>query len=89
VPWGAGAYVTAIALIVGYVCWLRLVEILPAHVASLSTLAVPATAMASSALLLGEPLGPRELAALGLMLGALAMVLVVPALLQRRRIAPD
>ena len=87
--WGAGAYVTAIALIVGYVCWFRLVEILPAHVASLSTLAVPATAMASSALLLGEPLGPRELAALALMLGALAIVLLLPALLQRRRIAPD
>jgi drug/metabolite transporter (DMT)-like permease len=86
--WGAGAYVTAIALVVGYVCWFRLVEILPAHVASLSTLAVPATAMTSSALLLGEPLGLREIAALALMLGALALVLVLPALLPGRRAAP-
>jgi len=38
--------------------------------------------MASGALALGEPLGPREAIALLLMLGALALVLVVPALLR-------
>ena len=87
--WGAGLYVTAIALVVGYISWFRLVEILPSHVASLSSIAVPATAMVSGAVLLGEALGAREIAALCLMLGALALVLVVPALLQRRRPAPD
>jgi len=80
--WLAAGYVTFVALIVGYISWFTLVKILPSHVASLSTLAVPATAMASGALALGEPLGPREAIALLLMLGALALVLVVPALLR-------
>lgn len=80
--WLSAGYVTFVALIVGYISWFTLVRILPSHVASLSTLAVPATAMASGALALGEPLGPREIAALALMLGALALVLVVPALLR-------
>jgi drug/metabolite transporter (DMT)-like permease len=87
--WGAAAYVTGIALIVGYISWFRLVEILPTHIASLSSIAVPATAMVTGALMLGEAFGPREIVALGLMLGALALVLVLPALLQRRTTAPE
>jgi drug/metabolite transporter (DMT)-like permease len=87
--WLCAAYVTFVALIVGYISWFTLVKILPSHVASLSTLAVPATAMASGALALGEPLGPREALALLLMLGALALVLVVPALLRGRATAQD
>jgi drug/metabolite transporter (DMT)-like permease len=87
--WLSAGYVTFVALIVGYISWFTLVKILPSHVASLSTLAVPATAMASGALALGEPLGPREALALLLMLGALALVLVVPALLRGRAAAPD
>ncbi|MFO0295830.1 MAG: DMT family transporter [Rhodospirillales bacterium] len=86
--WSAAVYVTAVAMIVGYVAWFRLVGILPASVASLSTIAVPATAMLSGAVILGEALGPREIVALGLMLGALALVLILPALLSRRRAAP-
>lgn len=82
--WGSAAYVTFVALIVGYVSWFRLVQILPAHIASLSSLAVPATAMVTGAIVLAEPLGPRELSALGLMLGALALVLIVPALARAR-----
>jgi hypothetical protein len=44
--------------------------------------------MVTGALMLGEAFGPREIVALGLMLGALALVLVLPALLQRRTTAP-
>ncbi len=87
--WLSAGYVTFVALIVGYISWFTLVQILPSHVASLSTLAVPATAMASGAIALGEPLGPREAVALLLMLGALALVLVVPALLRGRAAARD
>jgi drug/metabolite transporter (DMT)-like permease len=86
---GAAAYVTGVALIVGYVSWFRLVEILPTHIASLSSIAVPATAMVTGALMLGEAFGPREIVALGLMLGALALVLVLPALLQGRARTPQ
>lgn len=87
--WGAAAYVTAVAMVVGYVAWFRLVDILPASVASLSTIAIPATAMLSGAAILGEAMGPREIAALGLMLGALALALIVPALLPKRPAAPN
>jgi drug/metabolite transporter (DMT)-like permease len=82
--WGSAAYVTFVALIVGYVSWFRLVQILPAHIASLSSLAVPATAMVTGAIMLAEPFWLREIAALGLMLGALALVLIVPALARAR-----
>jgi drug/metabolite transporter (DMT)-like permease len=82
--WGSAAYVTFVALIVGYVSWFRLVQILPAHIASLSSLAVPATAMVTGAVMLAEPFWLREIAALGLMLGALALVLIVPALARAR-----
>ena len=82
--WGSAAYVTFVALIVGYVSWFRLVQILPAHIASLSSLAVPATAMVTGAIVLSEPFALREITALGLMLGALALVLIVPALARAR-----
>ena len=42
------------------------------------------TAMVTGAILLREALGPREILALGLMLGALALVLIIPALARAR-----
>lgn len=82
--WLGAAYTTFVALVVGYISWFRLVEILPAHIASLASLAAPMMAMLTGAMLLHEALGPREILALGLMLGALTLVLVIPALARAR-----
>jgi drug/metabolite transporter (DMT)-like permease len=49
------------------------VQIFPASVAALSTLSIPAIGVFSSALLLGEPLNPGELAALSLVVVSLGL----------------
>ncbi|MBL8699799.1 MAG: DMT family transporter [Alphaproteobacteria bacterium] len=77
--WMGASFTTFIALVVGYIAWFRLVELLPAHIASLASLAAPVVAMLTGAAMLREALGLRELVALGLMVGALALVLIVPA----------
>ncbi len=82
--WIGAAYTTFVALVVGYISWFRLVEILPAHIASLASLAAPVMAMLTGALMLHEALGLREILALVLMLGALARVLFIPALARAR-----
>lgn len=73
------SFTTFIALVVGYIAWFRLVELLPAHIASLASLASPVVAMLTGAAILHEALGWREVLAVGLMVTSLALVLVVPA----------
>ena len=62
--------------------WFKIVDIFPAGVAAISTLAVPVIGVASGALALGEPLGPEVLGSLALVLVSLCLVLLVP---NRRR----
>jgi drug/metabolite transporter (DMT)-like permease len=52
----------------------------PAAIAAIGTLAVPVVGVFSSAVILGEPVGWREFTAMDLSCGALATVLVVPAI---------
>ncbi|MCX8102226.1 MAG: DMT family transporter [Geminicoccaceae bacterium] len=77
-------YVVFVALVFCFTTFLRIVRLLPAIAASLSTLAIPVVGVASSAWLLGEPVGLRELAALLLVLAAIGLVLVPRALAARR-----
>ncbi len=69
-------YSSAVAVSFGQWIWFRVLEILPTAVASISTLAIPVIGVFSGALLLGEVIGWRELAALALVSAALAIVLV-------------
>ncbi|MDW8340130.1 MAG: DMT family transporter [Geminicoccaceae bacterium] len=69
-------YVVFVALVFCFTAYLRIVRSLPAIVASLSTLAIPVVGVASSAWLLGEPVGVRELVALLLVVAAIGLVLV-------------
>ncbi|MDF1585114.1 DMT family transporter [Marinimicrococcus flavescens] len=69
-------YVVFVALVFCFTSYLRLVRLLPASVAALSTLAIPVVGLSSSALLLGEPVGLREGGALLFILAALALVLM-------------
>ena len=66
--------------------YFKVVRLFPAAIAAIGTLAVPVLGVFSSALILGERVGWNELFALILICGALASVLVVPAL--KRRSAP-
>lgn len=73
------AYVVFVALVFCFSSYIRLVSILPANVAAISTLAIPVVGLWSSALLLGEPVGIADVGALGMVLGALALLLLRPA----------
>ncbi len=77
-------YVVFIALVFCFTTFLRIVRLLPAIAASLSTLAIPVVGVASSAWLLGESVGLRELVALFLVLAALGSVVLPGALASRR-----
>ena len=72
----AVTYTVVMALAFGFWAWYRIVEMVPASVASLSVLAIPALGVVSGSLMLGEPIGTTELAALGLLVGALATVVL-------------
>jgi drug/metabolite transporter (DMT)-like permease len=68
-------YVIVFGMLIGQWAWFVVLERLPVAVASISTLAIPVVGVLSSALLLGERLGPAEIAALLLVVAALALVL--------------
>ena len=75
VGWASMAYMTLIQFCLCYVCWFATLERLPAATASIGTLLVPVVGVLSAAAILHEPLGGRELAALLLTLGGVAVAL--------------
>ncbi len=75
----AGAiYAATIPMVFCHWAWFRALEILPSSIASIGTLAVPVVGVLSSAWLIDEALGWTELAALGCIVGALALALFAP-----------
>ena len=66
------------ALIFCFAAHNKVVTMLPATVAAISTLAIPVVGLLSSAWLLRRAGGLREVAALALVLGAMALVLLPP-----------
>jgi drug/metabolite transporter (DMT)-like permease len=60
--------------------YFKVVGLLPASIAAIGTLAIPVIGVYSSHLVLGEAVGVSELLALLLVLSALVLVLLVPAL---------
>ena len=72
----ATLYAATVALIFCFAAHNKVVTLLPATAAAISTLAIPVVGLLSSAWLLGEPLGWREILALLLVLAAVGLVLV-------------
>ena len=77
--WWATAYLILVALVFAYFAWFSVVEIFPAGIAAIGTLITPVVGVVSGIVVLGEPFGLRDLAALILIVGAVALVLLVPA----------
>jgi probable blue pigment (indigoidine) exporter len=71
--WAGIGYSGLVSLGVAYVAWFRVLEFLPASSAAIGTLLVPVIGVFSSALVLGEPLGLRQLGALALTLAGVAL----------------
>jgi drug/metabolite transporter (DMT)-like permease len=72
------AYAVFVATIFCQTAFFKLLSLLPAHVAGISVLPVPVVGVVSSALILAEPVGLAEVAALILVVGGL-FLLVRPA----------
>jgi drug/metabolite transporter (DMT)-like permease len=71
-------YSVVVAMFVCHTMWFALVRVLPAAIAALGTLAIPIVGVYSSALVLGEQIGAREVIALCLVVAALATALAMP-----------
>ena len=68
-------------LVCGILCtwaWFRVVQLFPAGVAAIGTLAVPVVGVLSSAVILGEPIGLQEIVALLLLVAAVSIVMLKP-----------
>ena len=64
---------------ISYFAWFNVVQIFPAGVAAIGTLMTPIVGVVSGIVVLGEAFGLRDLVALVLIVGAVALVLLVPA----------
>ncbi len=77
--WGATVYVVAFPIIFCHWAYFSVVRLFPASLAAIGTLLIPVIGVLSSALVLGEVLGLREILALFLVCAALAVVLLQPS----------
>ena len=75
----SGAYIFVFGVVAGYAIWFKVVSLFTATTASIGSLVTPVIGMASSAVLLHEHVGWREVAALALVLSAVALVIFRPA----------
>ncbi len=75
---GASIYLVTYALAFCYYAWFQAVRIFPTHISAIGSLLVPIVGVISSSLFLGEPFGWREMSALVLVVGAVALVMIQP-----------
>ena len=66
--WTAVLFVATLPMTLAYLAWFRALRLLPAATAATGVLISPLVGVVGSALLLGDPLGPRQVAALALTL---------------------
>jgi drug/metabolite transporter (DMT)-like permease len=71
-------YMTLGPMAACYVTWFAALRLLPATTAAMGTLAVPVIGVSAGALMLGDAFGLREIAALALTLGGVALALRRP-----------
>lgn len=70
---GAMAYMTLMPMAVCYLSWFAALRRLPASTAALGMLLVPIVGTAGAALVLGEPVGPRQILAFALVISGVAL----------------
>ena len=73
--WACVVYLTLGHFCLSYVCWFAALQRLPAATAAIGTLLVPVVSVVAAGPMLGEPLGLREIAALGATLAGVALAL--------------
>jgi probable blue pigment (indigoidine) exporter len=75
VGWLSPLYMTLVQFCLCYVCWFAALERLPVATAAIGTLLVPVIGVLAAAVMLREPLGLSEIAALAFTLGGVAVAL--------------
>ncbi|MGH6643310.1 MAG: DMT family transporter [Bradyrhizobium sp.] len=75
VGWASMLQMTLVQFCLCYVCWFAALERLPAATASIGTLLVPVVGVLAAAAILHEPLGLRQISALVITLGGVAVAL--------------
>jgi drug/metabolite transporter (DMT)-like permease len=73
--WTLMAYMTIAPMGICYMTWFAALRRLPPATASVATLLTPVVGVTASAFFLGEPFGMKELLAMGLTIGGVALVL--------------
>lgn len=73
------AYAALVGVLFCHYAWFRIVRMLPSGIAAIGTLGIPAVGVFSGALILGEPVGFTEVAALALVMSAVGIVLLRPS----------
>jgi drug/metabolite transporter (DMT)-like permease len=68
------AYAVLVAMIFCQTTYFKIVTLVPANVAAMAVMGVPVVGVLSSAWILGEPVGPIEIAALVLVVGGLSVL---------------
>ncbi len=71
--WAILVYATVVQFCVAFVSWFAALARLPASVAAIGTMAVPVIGVVTSAVVLHEPLGPGQIAALIFTLAGVAL----------------
>jgi len=72
------AWHALLPMVLCYALWTRLVSTMPASVAAIATLMAPVVGVASSMLLLGNPVTAHKIIALALILGSIALTFIRP-----------
>ena len=75
---GSGQLPLSGLLLLGHYAWFKVVRMLPSSTAAIATLGIPVVGVFSSALVLREPVGLGELAALALVVSGLGVLLARP-----------
>lgn len=86
--WLATAYAVIVATLFCHWAWFKLVNRFPAVAISVGSLAIPVVGVLASAIGLGEAIGWDAVTALALVLTALFLVLILPAIQSRLDIRP-
>ncbi len=82
--WASVVFMAALPLTRAYLAWFRALRLLPAATAATGVLISPLVGVIGSALMLGDPLGPRQVAALGLTLTGVGLAAWRPDMRWRR-----
>ena len=74
----SGLFVIFATIVGGYLLWFKVVAVFSTTVASIGSLVTPLVGVIGGALLVGEAVGWREIAAMALVLSAVALVVLAP-----------